>query len=307
MKVPKITLFLIIIFISAFAFSILGFEFYVNGDQIAYSNFYSSLHNSTFFEAYKNQAIYVSAIEPIAAFIFWIGAILDIEKNIYISIWNAILILLIVKFLKKNRVNVIQQILICFGYYILVLFFAAERLKFAIIFLLIALLYTQKKKIYGIFAFLCHSSVIVYMGSFLLDYLSKKRIIAGLLFIIFINLILIFFPNYINLIFNKVSFGRNSNFFDFLPSLLILIDLLLLNKKNPKKNIFIELVPIVLFIFVLGPTRLNMLIYFYYVFYCVKHRYTSSIIFNLTLIYNFYKSSIFISNTLQYGEGFNVI
>ena len=63
----------------------------------------------------------------------WIGGVLNIDKNLYITIYNFLFIAGLFLFLQKEKVKILPQILIFGNFYISVLLFAAERLKFAYI------------------------------------------------------------------------------------------------------------------------------------------------------------------------------
>src|SRR5690606_32456046 len=76
---------------------------------------------------------------------------LYLTKDVFISIANSILaillVLLIFRYCKIGWERYALLALIFTNYYVMVLFFSAERLKFAFIFLIAALLTTQAKKL----------------------------------------------------------------------------------------------------------------------------------------------------------------
>ena len=304
----------IFVFFIGFTISLLIFSYYTEGDQIAYNNFYNEIEGKSLLESYLLQGVFVSATEPVFTLIYWLGSHLNFEKEIYISIFNGLLILLTFRLFVSFNQSYLTIILFELGYYNLVLMFAAERLKFAILFLVLALLNRKSnyKYFYSVLAFLSHLSTILYFHLGFLKHLklSYKLRIKKSTFAIMILASIFLSIFFLNLpVIAKLSASEEKfRFINFIPSLIILFDLYRLtrNQKEIRNSILLKFLPIVLPITILGPTRINMLIYLLYTYEIISLKKDKTIIFQLTLFYNVLKSIIFISNIFRYGEGFNV-
>ena len=82
-----------IIFI--FSYNLLGL--YEYGDQVHYRKFYLAIRDVNFFEAFIMAGFYLDSFEPFYVFIMWMGSIWDIPKDIYVSFFNGILAISLIK------------------------------------------------------------------------------------------------------------------------------------------------------------------------------------------------------------------
>ena len=126
-------------------------ESYIGGDQIGYRKLYSALENSPILLASILSRSYVGGGEPVYAILVWIGSNLQIEKDIYISFFNSVLLYSIYKFCAKNSANIFFISLLLSNYYLIVLATSAERLKFAIALIFISQLIRDKKSLSQLF------------------------------------------------------------------------------------------------------------------------------------------------------------
>ena len=108
------------------------FAFYLSGDQKAYIRYYNELGSTGFIEAWILQRSILGSSEPgYAALVNLASNIFD--KDVFMSMSNAALISLIFYNLRNLRFRILWIILVLVNYYLSVLFFSAERLKFAVI------------------------------------------------------------------------------------------------------------------------------------------------------------------------------
>lgn len=157
----NLTFFFITFFCSYFLFYP---KFYFPADQIHYYKIYELIKNIEFLEAFN---LYQSqfASEEIVHFIYiYFFSNLGLTKELAMSLANAIFIYLISKItFRYIKPSFISFFLILTGHYLFNLFFELERLKFAIIFLLVLVNYYNIKFIRIISFFLSilsHFSVI---------------------------------------------------------------------------------------------------------------------------------------------------
>ncbi|KWQ05489.1 hypothetical protein SE27_09660 [Acinetobacter harbinensis] len=146
------------IFYSAVVFivSLFVLPYYIDGDQFYYRDFYKycfyeSLTLSQQFDCYQTT---LASSEP-GYFILSKLANAFLDKDLYIAIANAILTFIFSILVFKNYKAVWHRhvflILLLTNYYLIVMFFAAERLKFSFIFLALALLISGNKKLFLFF------------------------------------------------------------------------------------------------------------------------------------------------------------
>lgn len=82
----------LVIALAAFLFSYILLGYYSYGDQIFYKRLYEAFKTAHLSEVMGLGLLHVSGAEPITLHLLWVGAAVEIEKNIFISIFNAILI-----------------------------------------------------------------------------------------------------------------------------------------------------------------------------------------------------------------------
>lgn len=287
------------------------YSLYVSGDQIPYANFFNSLDGASLSEALLLQVTFLSAGEPFSALIIWFGANLGMSQNVFFSLLNSFLFILILHWLNINRVSFLSTFLILFGYYVFVLMFSAERLKFAVIFLLLGIIVNNRSSIlFLIISLLNHFSIILLIPSMVLTKFYSKNIQYFLnikyfvYFFISIILFFVFWPIFNLNVLNKISDTNTSeNIFDFF-SFSIMFFSLVTSNKSLNYQFYISMLPFIFFIYLMGPTRVNMLCYMFYLWYFVHNNLTNNLIFKGILIYNFLKSFYFLFNVYKFGTGF---
>ena len=130
---------ILFIFIFTYVWSKYIFFYYTAGDQIVYQEFYERSIGKSLLEIFAWQKWRLSSAEP--GFTLLIYSVNDIlSKSTFMSMANAFLSVLFYLFIKDRKYAWLIFTFFILNYYTSVLFFAAERLKFAVI----ALLLVQK-------------------------------------------------------------------------------------------------------------------------------------------------------------------
>ena len=109
----------------------------IDSDQYFYHIFFEQVRSYNFLDGIVFYRSIVGASEPGYYLLIRLAAAI-FERDFFISIVNTVFFILLWKFLKKLQVNRFVMILLSFNYYLMVLLFAAERLKFSFLFLLIS-------------------------------------------------------------------------------------------------------------------------------------------------------------------------
>lgn len=149
MKIQKSRLYPILYAIIAFVISLYVLPYYVLGDQ----EHYRGLYRNCFFDSISFESQFycyqqsIGSSEPVYFFLVkLVQPFLD--KDLFISIANTLMIYLIARLTFREYAVVWHRNLFMFlvlsNYYIIVLMLAAERLKFAFIFLLLAAFFSKK-------------------------------------------------------------------------------------------------------------------------------------------------------------------
>lgn len=138
MKVKRINLLLLALTPVFFAWSHLLLDHYISGDQVGYWKLYAALSGAGVADVMPLAQAIVSGAEPVSAYLLWLGAQLEIDKNVYMSLMNVLFLVGIILLFYKYRSPWYIYPLILTNFYVIVLMTGAERLKFAYILLVYA-------------------------------------------------------------------------------------------------------------------------------------------------------------------------
>lgn len=315
MKIDRTTLYALLLAPALFAYSFLLVSSYINGDQIAYRGLYEALGEASISEALKLSSAYISGNEPIPAWILWIGASQDFDKDIYISFFNLSLTLSLFYFLRNNKASWIATSLVLTNFYLLVLMTGAERLKFAYIFILLATLTKGRMRaLFFIVAPLAHFQSLILLAGIGAGYLSesfrrffKSRTIkkSDLYYgATGTSLLIAFFVLFgQKLIIKAEAYAALTQGIPELSQILILFLFSLFVFKD-RLRISLTLLPIAVAAFLFGADRINMIAFSAVFYFLVIERRISTALPLTLLTYFSYKSIGFIQNIFAYGNGF---
>lgn len=293
------------IFLSSFYFVPL----YIYGDQQFYIDFYDNCFfpNTDSFECYN---VKLGTQEPLYFILVWIMKFFNIDRNIFIILSNTLFsYLLCMNIFKYYRVDYTRNtliILLLTNYYFIVLLFAAERLKFSLIFILLYLLLSSKYKIiYYVLAILAH--IQSFFLSFYIVFLELRKIkkiwlkffmlaLIGLIGAIFI----LFLSEHIS---HKVeAYGGDGGSMGSVVKTLFFIILSCLYSKNIK--ILICAIPLIVASFLLDVERVAIFAFFVFIGTIVYHKKRIDILLFFILLYFSLKSIDFLINIVKFGSGY---
>ncbi len=289
---------------------------YIAGDQGAYWKFYETISDAPLNKVSYLGYYWLGAIEPIHLYVMWIGSILNIDKNLYVTIYNLLLVFGLFLFLQKNKVKILPQILIFGNFYISVLLFAAERLKFAYILIvysqLVPVIWSNFFLLISPLAHLQSTLILVlaYIGTLTEDLkkiitrltLRKRFIREGTFFAVLLSILIFFSLN--TLIFKiggYISLGLFS-LSDFINFFGLFIVTFYLSKEKFKFSLMY--LPLIVPLILLGGFRINMVSFTISTFFIIKENKASNPIYLLILSYFFYKNFIFLDKIISTGSGF---
>ena len=292
-----------------FFFSKFLLFYQTGGDQIGYRELYYNLATADINEIIPLAYINVGGGEPVSVFILWIGAISGIDKDIYISLLNVLLVALLYQTTYRNKVSTSMTAFLLLNFYIIVLMVSAERLKISYIFLLLAVNVKGNGRIFFLLtAIFAHFQTIILLLSFLVGKLlklnykefSSKKIL--LLFCLIPFLFYLFNSFFQGMFYKFTTYKSNFPISEFFGIFLLIASSILLVKE--KLKFLIMLLPIFLSIYYLGGTRVNMIAVTFVLYYLIEQKQISSIVNYPLMSYFVIKAFLYVNLIVKYGDGF---
>jgi len=295
-----------------FALSLLISPHYMLGDQEIYRRFFEILPTLSFADGFIHYSQTLTSIEPGYYTISWIFSRF-LEKDLFISILNAILAFYSMQLLIRWRASIyVAASIVLTNFYFYVLFFAAERLKVSFIFLTMALAHVNGSKFYFFSALSAISHIqilIVYMmllfREFSIEFIRiitsgkiKKYFLIGL--IAFFLTLVVMSGQIIEKLSAYVVIG-----FDIqsVYKLLVFYFMTLVYSRN-RSDVTILFIPLFIAVLMIGDERINMFGYFVFLYYAIPINKGFNMGVVLTSAYFFYKTIIFVHNIIVSGDGF---
>lgn len=286
---------------------------YTEGDQLHYIKFYNNITQYDIFTGYVYYFNTLGAREPFYYLLIYSSSNLGIEKEILMTIINVLFSYLLINTLQKIKVNAFIAFTFLLNFYYLVLLFAAERLKIALLILLLSFIVVSKfwKFVLSIFSFLTHFQVVLLLVTTLYDNVSSylkeiksymKRGLIALILIAFLGAIIIYFSD--ALFIKYRAYEDNSGLMNVLKPAVFLI-LTLLIGKNKRLKIFIQFLPLLIASVLVGADRIVILCYFIFLFYGLRIKHGFNVLILTTSLYFAFTGYEFIQNIIEYGTGFH--
>lgn len=294
--------------------SLLISPFYTEGDQTRYIRVYEALPDLDLTEGFSVYYSITGSQEFVHFILSWVASPF-VEKDLFVALSNSILAYVAMSLFQKWKASVtIALLLILTNFYFLVLYFAAERLKFGFIFLALSMIYIDHVKRFSAFillAFSSHAQVIIVYVSILFNAFIKQilklfrtwKVAKSTLFII----PFLFIPPLLvgNQIIAKFQGYYDIQEFSLVEMARISIFLLLALWYSKKKNeTFIIFIPIMIAVFLVGGFRINMFGYFAFLYYGMQFRGGWNFGVLATSGYFACSSIVFLANIFQHGLGF---
>ena len=296
-----------------FIISIVLGNLYTEGDQVVYIKIYDGIADYNITDAYLFYTFNISSIELVHFIIVWIASNLGIDKIIFMAICNTLLSGLLIKLFDNLKVNfAITSFFILTNFYLYILFFAAERLKFGFIFFLLCILFKERHYMslfFLIASILSHlQMLILYSGKMLeLSVYEIKHFLSSLQvkWLILFVLPIIGFGFYLiqpTLLQKIVGYGRDTSLVDFLR--ITIFFLLSMLYAKDRKHPLLYFFPLFVAVYFIGGGRINMIAYIVSLYYCLSYNRGMNLGILITSLYFLYLNVTFIWKILLYGNGF---
>ncbi len=289
---------------------------YTSGDQAAYLKAYNLVEGLDLAWAHYLYERTISGRDAVHFLITWAYSSLGADKTAVMAIFNAGIAAYLFLLLRRWGLGIGSvMVIVLTNYYIWVVFLAAERLKFAVLFLILSMLHTDRTKWFIFFATLAavsHVSIlIIYAGIWLVafaEFIKKTdrfaKINNALLFsvVVFVAVLLVTWPGVnpkLPTYYRELSID---SFVELFPALLLLA--IAMRQYGHYWSLFLAFLPIMTGILMFGPSRLNMFAVFVFFFYSTKGSRGMNSALAILSAYLLWKTSLFLSNVLEYGHGF---
>ena len=304
-----------------FLISLFLAPYYFKGDQIQYIGAYNTVYGHNFIDGFLAYRFYLSTEEPIHYSIVWVFSNLGFGKNVVMAAANSMLAYLLMRVLAEWRVSIYVALALVFtNYYFLVLYFAAERLKFGFIFLLLAVLFSKRGGWPPIFfsfvAVLAHLQLIIFYAAHLFS-VYMQRLITGIKIrktfykdaFLYIFIVLLVYAAWTllndHLIYKLARYAaenRTSAIFDIWKSCFFLVLTLIYAKDKFKVVCAFSI--IIASVTIVGPDRVNMMGYLIFMIYALQYKRGVNVGIAITSIYFASKSIGFLTRMVYTGMGF---
>lgn len=306
----EITFSLVIIFV--FILSVFVGSYYSGGDQIHYRFVYDAVSSLSFVEGYLYYNVSLSSYEYVHYSLIWVFSRF-LEKDVFIALSNSILAYLLLINLAKLRVfYLISVVLVLSNFYLFVLYFAAERLKFGMIFFLLSFYYIERVKLFyplSLISVSSHAQFLILYSGILSKFLKNRmlRLFKTGFMSKKISYLLVFMVVAVVLLSEQIyqKFLAYYGGFDILVLWKILVFFALSLYYAPKKlDTFFIFIPLVIAVGLFGGERINMFGYFVFMYFALQVNRGFNLGVILTTLYFSYKTYFFVQNIVLYGDGF---
>ncbi len=303
-----------------FLISLIISRLYTKGDQYGYSNAYSAVSGLGFGDKWPAiQTVYqswISSTELTHLLVSLIGGGLAIEKNLLMSLFNGVLAAYTVRsFLSWGASVWIATGLVLTNYYFYILYFSAERLKFAALFMVLALLCARKSLCLAassLISIFSHFSVALIYCGIMLSGLPEKLAKCNrmgyweLVLPLAVPLLIgVLEWDYLDWKFTQyLQLNGANSVYEFLPVTLLLMFSCLYAKRSWEP--LLAFLPILVGVALLGGSRLNMLGFFIFLYFGIQASAGLNAGVIGMMVYFFYKAVMFVKAISTHGQGFVV-
>jgi hypothetical protein len=298
--------------------SLLLLPYYINGDQAVYISVYDQLSTLNFSDGFVYYSTFLAVSEVIHFLVVWSTSVNGIDKNLVMAVSNALLALYLMKLFKKWDVCLwIGAVIASTNFYMLVMYFPAERLKFGFLFLVISMLFYNEKKYFltfSIMAILAHVETVILYASFLFAKTSQSVIryrgsVRLSYWIIPMAALFVTFLAYLadHIVYKftfyyEATIARNDPM-DLVRIILFMFLTIFYSRK--RIDAVMQFIPLIIAALLIGAERINMLGYLVFLYHGLQYKRGRNLGVILTMIYFTFKSVGFVLEFIEIGHGFD--
>jgi len=311
----KIYLQLIVLVVVFYLYSFILISNYTDGDQRSYRALYDALSGVELIDVLEVSRFYITASDPLSFYILWSGARLGIDKDVFISLANVVLLSCLFFLARRYRANYLIVLMLMSNFYVVVLMTGAERLKFAFIFVFLAMIVKGrfKKIVFLVSAVFSHLQTIILLASFFMGDISakvskdfqkgavRKSVALGGFFVVLAGFAVVF--ALLGDIDRKADQYSNESGIVGLAQVVGLFAAGLVFLKN-RTRFIATMLPLVIAVILLGGQRVNMIAVMLVIFLFWLEGKVNHPFMYIVMLYFSVKSIPFIKNIMEYGNGF---
>lgn len=301
----------VLVVLTVFLGSLYVGPLYVLGDQVHYRKIYEGLADLTLLDGYAFYTSSIDSLEFVHFFLSWLASRV-LDKDIFIALANAVLAWVAFGVFVKWKASIyIASVLVITNYYLVAMYFSAERLKFGFIFMGLSFIYLGRAGLFYLFSFLAlisHAQTIIVYFTLLFKILCKQFLVFSLtgrvskyVFTVFVLLLLptALIMDQLLSKFNSYYEGvRGAN--ELLRVLVFFFLTLFYAKKKPE--VVCIFVPLIATVMLVGGDRVNLLAYFAFLYYALPVNKGFNFGVLITGIYFAFGSAEYLLNIFEYGN-----
>lgn len=311
-RISTYRLVIALVVLTVFVISMLISPQYTGGDQIHYRRVYDEITFLGLKDAYEYYRSNLDSRELVHFIIVYFASPI-MGKDLLMSVFNAGLAYSALKLCRTHGVSpIIAALIPLSNYYFFTMYFSAERLKFAMIFVILGINYINKQRLfflYCVLAVLSHAQTIIIYASVLMQhifngliYTLKNGKIPIYIIILPIVAIGILAVNIEQISSKFISYYQDRSLMEINRSLIFLMLTLYVSKN--KINAIIIFIPILIATFLVGGDRVNMLSYFTFLYYALQYKRGVNAPNIILMLYFAGKTILFVDDIVNHGTGF---
>lgn len=308
--------------IFSFLLSLFFLPLYTGGDQLHYRALYEALPQFGFYEGFSHYGSVLGSKEPVYFLLVYFSSVFA-EKDILMASLNGVLGYFLARLLIKKNVSAWVLCALSLNFYLLVLFFSAERLKLSVVFYLLALNFSgfYRYCFFGVSVTAHVQTVILLFGRIFSSFLDGCwRLLHGkikyhflLSFAGFLAVLLIgfFLRDHIVAKYEAYSNygGAGDHYAGGAMSLLkpaVFLIFSLYYAEGKKFEVLAMHAPIMAAAFFVGDERVVIFSYFIFMSYALAVNRGLNLGVFISSFYFFMKGVLFLDSVYSYGDGFSV-
>lgn len=303
-------------FVSIFLFSYCVGGYYVNGDQESYTLFYDNVINYELIEGYAYYRSFLGAAEPVYYFLVWSFSRI-LEKNLFFSLLNSLVGVLLLRWMLLKRVSFVVIGLMAINFYLMVIFFSAERLKVGFLFIMLLPWFGQMwRNLLVLLSVFSHLQLFLLLVArqfyLLLDgvlRLLKGRMKKHILTIFAASFLLLIalgpiFPYLLSKL--SIYYDASHSFLGFFKAVFfLLLTTVYMHGRKAKFEVICMHLPIVVSTLIVGGERLIILSFVIFMYYALQIRRGLNLGVVFLSLYYAIKGLAFLQSVFMYGDGFH--
>lgn len=285
-------------------------QYYISGDPVIYQEYYRDVSTLGLDEGYFYYRNKTGGVEPIYFLLTWMVSRFC-EKGLFDAILNGILVVLGLRYLNKSRVHRLLIPALLMNFYILVLFFSADRLKLGFIIYLWGVVLGGRRGFVlsatSVFAHLQMAVPVALYGIAKISHLTSRRALFNLsVGAAVILATLVFLPVEVSeSIKGKFDFyNRDVNaVVSSAKAMVFVILIFIYNYRQPRLSLVFSIIFVLLSILI-GSDRVIMIAYFAFLHFALRVNNGLNAGVIVTSFYFTAKAGLFVYNVLAFGTAF---